>query len=164
MDGFTITMYGVNTSYDSATVTKSTLDALGTKITKTFNCTHLNMRTETDLETVEVLSGKLINTKKVSRNTFEIMLTPTKFIAQTNPATYTANRFFEDLFLTYKYHFIFFNNSNVIYNYPYLAKSLNSTTVLTHALQVNYGGQVTVNNLGGALFQMGFNLTTTYNI
>ena len=164
MAGFIITMYGVNTNYDTPTVAKSTLDALGTKITKTFNCTHLNLRTQTDLETVEALSGKLVNTKKVSRNTFEVMLEPTKFIFQTNPATYTADRFFEDLFLDYKYHFIFFNNTDVLKDYPYLANALTSSTVLTHALQVNYQGQVSANDLGGGLFQMGFNLTTTYNI
>ena len=164
MLGFKITVYGVNANYDTSTVAKSTLDALSVKVVKSFNCTHINLRTNTEIENVETLSGKLVPTKKVSRQSFDIMLEPETFISQSNPATYTANRFYEDLFVDYKNFFIFFHNTEVINDYPYLARALSSTTVLTHALQVNYDGEITAEQIGGALYKMGFKFTTTYNI
>lgn len=163
--GYKVTIIGTNTNYDTATVAYSTLN-VEDNVVQTFDLTFINMRNESDIETVTALSGKLVETKKVVRNTFDLRLRYKNFKVQTSTATYEANRFFDNLLIDKKYHFIFFHNaSNEVFNYPYLPKALNSTTIETDALQVLFNAPVNVSQINNSnLYEFSLSFITTYPI
>lgn len=160
-NGFKVTIYGTDTNISSSTVAKTTLDALTDEVVDTFDVYGLFMRQSDDIEVVKNLNGRQLISSKMSYESYTIQLVNQVFITQTDPATYNANRFNYDL-LKKKYHFLFFHNStNEIYDYPYLSNFLNSTTVLTHALQVVFLGKGDV-EVSGALNKWNLNFETAF--
>jgi hypothetical protein len=141
--GFKVTIYGTDSNIATPTVVKTTLDALSDKVVTTFDVEGLYMRQIEDIEIMKNLNGRQIKTKNVSYESYTIALQYQSFKSQTSSPTFEANRFNYDL-LKKKYHFLFFHNASGIYDYPYLSEFLNSTTVLTHGLQVIFLGKGTV--------------------
>ena len=140
--GFKVTIYGTDSNIATATVVKTTLDALSDKVVTTFDVEGLYMRQIEDIEIMKNLNGRQIKTKNVSYESYTIALQYQSFKTQTSSPTFTANRFNYDL-LKKKYHFLFFHNSSGIYDYPYLSEffTANPTHVLTYALQVIFLGK-----------------------
>lgn len=138
--GFKVTIYGTDSNISTSTVAKTTLDALSDKVVTTFDVEGLYMRQIEDIEIMKNLNGRQIKTKNVSYESYTVALQYQSFNTQTSSPTFTANRFNYDL-LKKKYHFLFFHNTSGIYDYPYLSEFLNSTTVLTHGLQVIFLGK-----------------------
>jgi len=146
--GFKVTIYGTDSNIATSTVAKTTLDALSDKVVKTFDVEGLYMRQIEDIEIMKNLNGRQIKTKNVAYESYTVALQYKSFKTQTSSPTFEANRFNYDL-LKKKYHFLFFSNASGIYDYPYLSEFLNSTTVLTHALQVVFLSKGAAETTGG---------------
>ena len=148
--GYKVTIYGTDVNNNNALVTKSTLDNLADKVVTTFDVLGLYMRQSDDIETARNLNGRQVVISKINYEQYTIELVYQNFIKQTNPATYTANRFNYDL-LKKKYHYLFFHNTDENYDYPYLSNFYNSdpTKIDTHALQVVFLSKGAVESTGG---------------
>jgi len=163
MAGFKVTVYGVNTVYDTATVSKATLDDVSGHEDVLFEVLGLYKTVVYDITSVRALSGKNNIVEKIATERYNLKLKPINFINQTDSATYNSNRFFETLLNNFKTHFLFFSNTDEIFDYPYLSDFLNSTTVLTHALQVNFLGNFNINQ-DGNLYFFEIDFEATYDI
>jgi len=163
MSGFKVTVYGVNEVYDTATVLETTLDDVVDKAVVTFEVLGLYKTINYDVTSARALSGKNTITEKIGTERYNIKLKPINFVSQTSPASYIANRFNEILLNDFNTHFLFFSNDNDIFDYTYLSKFLNATTVLTHALQVNFTGNFNVSQ-NGNLYFFEIDFEATYNI
>jgi len=148
--GYKVTIYGTDVNNNNSLVAKSTLDALTDKVVTTFDVLGLYMRQSDDIETARNLNGGQVVISKINYEQYTLELVYQNFIKQTNPATYTANRFNFDL-LKKKYHYLFFHNTIENYDYPYLSNFYNSdpAKIDTHALQVIFLSKGAVETTGG---------------
>ena len=103
--GFKATVLGTNTDIATSTEAWSTLDALSDEVHYEFDLLGINRSLNIDNENSLTLNGREISTQKIIRENYRLDLKDILFIQQTPTATYTANRFFEDLLLK-KFHFI----------------------------------------------------------